>query len=564
MKFSCFAYERPNMQQLEERFDKLLNRFSTAESFQVQDKIMDEINTLRSSFESMEQIVYVRHTINTADEVYEQERNFFDEQSPIYKGLIHKYYQALAASPFRHQLEQKWGKQLFNIADLTLKTFSSDIVDDLQAENKLVSEYTRLIASAKIRFEGQELNLSGLVPFQISAERATRKKANEARYAFFKEHEEKFDQIYDDLVKIRTRIAHKLGYTNYTELAYARLLRSDYNPTMVANFRKQVEELIVPVACKLRERQRQRLGLEKLYYYDEGNDFVSGNATPKGDSSWIIAKAGQMYQELSPETEAFFTFMVENELMDLVTRVGKAGGGYCTYISDYQSPYIFSNFNGTSGDIDVLTHEAGHAFQAFSSRAYRIPEYTFPTLEACEIHSMSMEFFAWPWMKLFFEEDTDKYKFAHLSDALLFIPYGVAVDEFQHFVYANPKATPQERKLEWRSIERRYLPLRDYEDNEFLDNGSYWYQQGHIFKVPFYYIDYTLAQICAMQFWKRTLGQRDTAWQDYLQLCQAGGSKSFLELVELANLLSPFADGCIESIIEDIDKWLAEIDDAKL
>jgi oligoendopeptidase, M3 family len=564
MKFSEFSYQRPNLQDLETKFSKYLSEFNSAENFEQQDVVMVALNKLRSEFETMEQLVIIRHTVNTNDPFYEEEQDYFDKVTPIYQGLISKYYESLVKSKFRQALEEKWGKQLFTKADLTLKTFTQEIVEDLQQENKLSSEYTKLIASAKIMFEGEERNLPGLVPFQLSTDRTMRKRANEAKYGFFKAQEEKLDELFDSLVQVRTRIARKLGYANFIELGYARMLRSDYDPVLVANFRQQVQKSIVPVASKLRERQRKRLGTATLPYYDEKFVFQTGNAKPKGDPEWIVDQGRRMYEELSAETGEFFRAMVDNELMDLVSKKGKAGGGYCTYISDYQVPFIFSNFNGTSGDIDVLTHEAGHAFQVHCSKNYRLPEYHWPTYEACEIHSMSMEFFTWPWMELFFEADTAKYKFTHLSEALLFIPYGVTVDEFQHFVYAHPDASPQERKAAWREIEKKYLPHRDYENNDYLERGGYWHQQGHIFGDPFYYIDYTLAQICAFQFWKRSREDQRTAWADYLRLCQAGGSKSFLELISIANLVSPFEDGCIESVIKVIEDWLDEVDDSKL
>ncbi|MGE5702539.1 MAG: M3 family oligoendopeptidase, partial [Clostridia bacterium] len=368
----------------------------------------------------------------------------------------------------------------------------------------------------------------------------------------------------DELVKVRTKIARALGYENFVQLGYARMHRSDYNSEMVANFRRQVKEYIVPIATSLKERQRIRIGLDELKYYDEKFSFKTGNPAPKGDPDWIIANGKKMYAELSPETEEFFTFMMENELMDLVSKKGKAGGGYCTYINDYQAPFIFSNFNGTSGDIDVLTHEAGHAFQVYASRQNILPEYTFPTSEACEIHSMSMEFLTYPWMHLFFEEDVEKYKFSHLSDALEFIPYGVSVDEFQHFVYENPDATPAERKAAWREIERNYLPHRNYDESDYLERGGFWHQQSHIFNIPFYYIDYTLAQICAFQFWKRSNEDSKQAWADYLALCKEGGSKSFLELVKDAKLTSPFEDGCVASVTGFIESYLNQVDDTKL
>ncbi|MEX2104656.1 MAG: M3 family oligoendopeptidase, partial [Bacilli bacterium] len=531
MKFSEYPYARPDMEKIKDEFNRLVDQFSSSSNFEEQDKVMATINLLRSDYEDMSQIAQIRHTIDTTDEFYKVEQDYYDEAGPIYQGLITKYYQALVDSQFRQQLEQKWGKQLFALADTALKSFSPEVIEDLQVENKLSSEYTKLIASAKVLFEGEERTLPQLGPFALSTDRDMRKKAQEAKYSFMKENEAKLDDIYDQLVKVRTKIAHKLGFQNFVELGYVRMQRTDYNAEMVANFRDQVKEYIVPVATKLKERQRERIGVDTLRYYDDKFSFPSGNATPKGDPDWIVNNGKRMYEELAPETNEFYTYMMDRGLLDLVAKKGKANGGYCTYISKHESPFIFSNFNGTAGDIDVLTHEVGHAFQVYESRGFKVPEYGFPTYEACEIHSMSMEFFCWPWMNLFFEEDADKYKFNHLAESLLFIPYGVAVDEFQHFIYFTPEATPEERKHAWRDIEKKYLPYRNYEGNDYLEKGGFWHQQGHIFGSPFYYIDYTLAQICAFQFWKKANEDRESAWSDYLELCKQGGSKSFVELV---------------------------------
>lgn len=564
MKFEDFKYVRPSMDEVKTRFDKLLKQFEAADNFTEVDKIMSDIIKLRNEFETMQTLVSIRHSINTVDEFYEKEMEFFNENVPLYQEEVSKYYQCLLNSKFKNELEEKWGTHLFNIAELALKTFSKEIIEELQKENKLSSNYQKLIASAKIMFEGEERNLSQMAPFTQSLDRSMRKKAQLAITDFFLENEAKFDEIYDELVHVRNNMAKKLGYDNYVKLGYDRLSRTDYDVNMVANYRKQVLEDLVPVAQKLLNRQAKRLGVESLKYYDEGLRFLSGNAKPKGDEPWLVNNAKQMYHELSPETDEFFTLMTENNLMDLVAKKGKAGGGYCTFINNYKSPFIFANFNGTSGDVDVLTHEAGHAFQVYNSREYEVPEYTWPTYEACEIHSMSMEFLTWPWMKLFFQEDEAKYKFAHLNDALLFIPYGVLVDEFQHFVYENPNVSPQERKAKWREIEKKYLPHKDYEDNDFYNRGGYWFRQGHIFGTPFYYIDYTLAQVCAFQYWVKSRENREQAWDSYLKLCKLGGTKPFLELVKLAGLQNPFEDGSIKSVIEPIEAYLNQVDDAKL
>ncbi|HWJ79439.1 MAG TPA: M3 family oligoendopeptidase [Niallia sp.] len=564
MKFSEFAYVRPNVEEFSNKMEVLLKDFQQAEQVEKQMEVIEKINTIRNDISTMFHLCYIRHSVDTNDEYYQKEQDYIDEIAPKVEGLETKYYQTLAQSRFRKKLEEKWGKQLFALAEAQLKVFSDEVVELLQQENKLSTEYTKLVASAKIMFEGEERTLAQLQPFAESKDRNVRKAANTAKFDFFQENEEQLDRIYDDMVKVRTEIAQKLGYKNFVELGYYRMYRTDYNAEMVAAFRDQVKEYIVPLATKLKERQRQRIGVESLKFYDEPFEFKTGNATPKGDPEWIITNGQTMYNELAKETGEFFSYLRETELMDLVAKKGKAGGGYCEFIENYKAPFIFSNFNGTSGDIDVLTHEAGHAFQVYSSGGFDVPEYYWPTFEAAEIHSMSMEFFTWPWMELFFKEDVEKYKFSHLSSALLFLPYGVSVDEFQHWVYENPNATPKERKQMWREIEKKYSPHIDYDGNEYLENGGFWQKQGHIYNSPFYYIDYTLAQICAFQFWKRSREDQKDAWKDYMKLCKLGGSMPFTELVKAANLISPFEDGCVASVIGEIDAWLNSVDDKNL
>jgi M3 family oligoendopeptidase len=564
MSFENYEYRRPNEKEVEGKFHEALTKFEQATTFEEQDSAMKEINAIRNDIGTMWNLCFIRHSIDTKDAFYKDEQEFFDEYDPIVDGYVTKFYNALLASPFRVQLEEKYGTQLFKLAELEVKTYDDVVLEELQQENKLSSAYVELKASAQIKFEGKEYTIEQMQPFLEDADRARRQKASEAYNNFFAENQANFDEIFDKLVKVRTTIARKLGFDNFVELGYARMSRTDYNAEMVEVFRKQVADIIVPIATKLRMRQQERIGVDTLRFYDEGIEFKSGNATPKGEPAWIVEQAATMYKELSPETDEFFTFMRENDLMDLVAKPGKAAGGFCTEIANYDAPYIFANFNGTSGDVDVLTHEAGHAFQGYSSRHFDLPEYVAPTYESCEIHSMSMEFFTWPWMKHFFKEDIDKYYFGHLSGALLFIPYGVAVDEFQHVIYANPEFTPEERHQAWREIEKKYLPHRNYEGKDYLEMGGFWQRQGHIYEDPFYYIDYTLAQICALQFWKKMHEDREDAWKDYVELCKQGGSKSFVELVKVANLISPFEDGCVASVIGEIDSYLKSIDDKVL
>lgn len=560
--FKDIPYTRPVLEELEAGFRSLIMRFSEAKTAEDQLAAMNDITKLRNETETMATLVSIRHSLDTRDTFYDEENNYMDEMMPHYEGLLSEFYQALNSSPYKKELSNEYGQHLFALVETKLKTFKPEILEDLQLENKLGSEYTKLLSGAKIPFEGEERNLSQMSPFIQSKDRDIRIRAQKAVTNFFVENETEFDRIYDEMVKVRTIIAKKLGFSSFTPLGYARMNRTDYDADMVAGYRDQVMRTVVPVSQKLRMRQAKRLGLEALKYYDESLEFPTGNATPKGSPDWMISHAQDMYNEMSPETSEFFNYMLDGGLLDLVAKPGKSPGGYCTFIPNLKSPFIFSNFNGTSDDVDVLTHEAGHAFQVYQSRNIAMPEYVWPTLEACEIHSMSMEFLAWPWMDRFFEQDTAKYRFAHLSGALLFIPYGVTVDEFQHWVYEHPDATPAERKAQWRATERKYLPHRDYADNEFLERGGFWFRQGHIFGSPFYYIDYTLAQVSAFEFWGKAMQDRSKAWTDYLRLCQAGGSLSYLDLLKLAGLCNPFEEGSIATIMTPISDWLDNADDS--
>lgn len=564
LTFQDYLYERPDIDAVERAFNQLVDACESADSLTAQIDAIRQMNAIRRHLQTMSNLVEVRNSIDTRDDFYKAEKDYFDLITPRIQGLTNAFYQALVSSPFRTELEGEFGTQLFTLAELTLHTFSPEVIEDLQRENALASEYTDLMASAEILFEGETRTLAQLTPFQMSPDRDMRRRASEAEVAFYEGHGGELDTIYDNLVKVRTRIAKQLGYKDFVDLAYQRMGRSDYNREMVQTFRDQVRDYIVPVATKLHERQGRRIGIESPKYYDEPIRFTTGNPTPKGDLDWIVAQAKRMYSELSTETKEFFQFMLDTNLMDLDAKKGKAVGGFCTEFSEYKAPFIFSNFNGTFGDVTVLTHEAGHAFQSYLSRDYAVPEYTNPTMESAEIHSMSMEFFTWPWMELFFKEDTEKFQFMHLADALTFIPYGVAVDEFQHVVYEHPEMTPEERKQAWRRIERIYLPHRDYADNAFLEHGGYWQRQLHIYVVPFYYIDYTLAQLCALQFWVRAEENRVEAWADYLNLCRLGGSKSFVNLVNSAHLTSPFEAGAVASVVDKIDDWLQSVDDTAL
>lgn len=562
MKFKDFAYKRPNLTQTKEEFFSHLKQLKEASSSENALAAVKAIQTLQNKLETQQTLASIRQSIDTKDAFYEQEIDFWNNSHPVIEEWVTDYYRAVLESDHREALEAYLPETFFMIAENSLKVFDASIISLLQKENKLITEYGKLTASAEIEYKGEIYNLSGLSAFQQSTDRVERQTVTNLLANFYETHQAEFDRIYDELVAIRHQIALELGFKDFVEVGYARMNRLDYDRSDVEVFREEVLSHVVPLANEIFERQAERIGIDDLKYYDLPLEFRNGNAKPIGTPDEIVANGVKMYHELSAETGEFIDVMVEKELLDLVTKPGKEGGGYCTFIPDYQAPFIFSNFNGTSDDIDVLTHEAGHAFQVYQSRWIETPEVLWPTYESCEIHSMSMEFFAWPWMELFFGDKAPKYKYSHLAGAATFLPYGVLVDHFQHVVYENPDMTPTERRATWRKLEKQYNPWKDYDGKSFYEDGGLWFRQGHIFGSPFYYIDYTLAQVCAFQFWKRSQIDKDeTAWDDYLKICQTGGTKTFQAIIKEANLASPFEKGNLEEVMKSIRHYLNNVPD---
>ncbi|MBG9980835.1 M3 family oligoendopeptidase [Facklamia sp. DSM 111018] len=565
MTFNEYEYQRPDMQEVQATFTAQVKRIREANDNEEALSAIKKVQELQREIETASTLTSIRHSVDTRDDFYEKETDFWDEQTPIIEEWVSEYYRAVLESPLREQIEQHLPHTFFLLAENQLKIFSSEIIPLLQQENRLVSEYGKLKASAEIEYQGKTYNLSSIAAFTQSADRKERQETSELITDWYQAHLEEFDRIYDQLVKTRDQIAKELGFKDFVEVGYARMARLDYDRSDVEVYRQEVQKNVVPLAQQLIQRQKERLAYKDLQYFDLALQFPNGNPKPEGSSEEIVRQAVKMYHELSPETGEFIDFMVDNGLLDLESKAGKNSGGYCTYIPNFDAPFIFANFNGTAGDVEVLTHEAGHAFQVYQSRWIETPEAVWPTLESCEIHSMSMEFLTWPWMKGFFGAEIEKFKYQHLANAILFIPYGVLVDHFQHEVYEHPEMTPQERRQTWRRLEKVYNPWKNYDTNPFYEEGGWWFKQLHIFTSPFYYIDYTLAQVCAFQFWKRSQIDHDpNTWHDYLSICKAGGTKTFTEIVELAGLNSPFKEGSLQGTLDSINQYLTNIDEEQL
>ena len=558
-KFKDLKYERPDLKKAKKEFSSCVARFSAAKSFEEADREFLGYQRIMESIATQATIASIRNTMNMKDEFYEGEEKFFNKQMPKLMMTLKKAIKSVLASPYRKQLEEKYGSHLFKAMETEQKLIKPSIILPSIRENNLRTEYSKTAAECSVEFMGEKCNFYGLLRHMQSTDRSERKAAFEAWAKLYESVSDKLDAQYTKLVKTRCTIAKRLGFNSYIDYIYPSRGRYNYGPKEVEAFREAVRTYITPLCEKLFKEQAEGLGLDKIEWYDEGLVFPDGNAMPIGTPEELTEKARLMYEEMSPETGEFFNFMTEHELYDFVTRENKHLGGYMTFLADYKAPFIFSNFNGTSADIDVLTHEAGHAFEGYyASRRLPIQQLTNSTSEINEIHSMSMEFFAYPYMERFFGDKTGRYRFAHFTEAVKTIPYLVCVDEFQHRVFENPSMTAEERRACWRGIEKKYMPWRSYDGNAFLEGGGFWMQKQHIFLYPFYYIDYAMAELDAISLYKKQVEGGD-AWGSYLKLCSIGGMYGYFETLERAGIPIPLDAGTVRSAAEFSERRADEL-----
>lgn len=562
MKFSEMKYARPDKEKIKSDLKACIDALKSAKDYSEAKAAFEKKEQIEKDMTTSATLASVRHSINTKDEFYDAEENFWNAAMPELQEYFQLWSEAMLESPFRADFEKEFGSVMFINAELEMKSFSPAIIDECQKENDLTMEYEKLLASAAIPFEGGVYTLSRLSPFMSDPDDDRRLAAWKANGTWYKENQKKLDEIYDKLVHLRDEMAKKLGYENYIELGYYRMQRNCYDRENVAKFRKAVVEYLVPLADEIYRRQAERLGKEyPMNFADNALEFRSGNPRPAGDPDEILASAKDFYDGLSAETSEFFRKMLDGELLDVLSTDGKQAGGYCTSIPDYEMPFIFANFNGTQHDIEVVTHEAGHAFAYYMNR-HRVPLICqWPGMEACEVHSMSMEFFAWPHSESFFGKDARKFRYSHLAAALTFIPYGTMVDHFQHIVYEKPDMTPAERHGVWKELLGVYMPwCRLDGEIPFYSEGAGWQKQHHIYSSPFYYIDYCLAQTVALQFWMMTQKDYPAAWEKYMDYTKQGGSRVFTELLENAGLKSPFDGECLREVCLSAKEWLDSYD----
>ena len=559
MKVSELPYRRVTLEEVTAVMETVLPRIRGAESAEEILAAREDCQKLMLEYRTNAALAYMRYSVNTVDPFYKAENDHYDEIGPAVQNYSVQYAAALLDSPFRAELEERLSPVLFQAMEEERKAMSPEIVGDMVEENRLVREYSDLMSGMDFSFRGETMPRSLLMKYARSDDRETRRECYAVLGKGLEAHREQLDDIFDRMVKVRDRMARKMGCRNFVELGYHRMGRLCYDEEKVRVFRENILRDIVPVVARLRRENAARMGIDDYRLYDDGVIIPGGDPKPFGKTE-IFAAAKEMYHAMGPETGAFIDMMLENEAFDVDSRKNKWGGGYCTEFAKYQQPFILANFNGTAGDVDVVTHEAGHALNDWLIRNNRFSqELGCGGMETAETHSMSMEFFAWPYMDRFFGENAGKYRYMHAMDAFSFLPYGTMVDAFQHIVYENPGMTPAERNAAWLALEKQFRPHISMEGIPYLEEGTRWQYQMHIYETPFYYIDYCLAQTAAFHFLLASKEDYQDAFRRYLRFSRQGGEKVWTDLLEEAGFPSPFEEGALKALADRVETLLESI-----
>ncbi len=560
MKIKDMPYEHQSIEAIRAQAGPIIEGLKTAGTVEEVLALRDRMLDLLLNCGSNTSLCEIRYTCNTADEFYTKEHEYYDEIGPEIQALLVEYGNLLLNHPLRAQLEEALSPVYFRYLEVQAKSMTPDIVEDMIEENKVTTEYSQLMAGLEFRFRGETYSRAALAGFFKDDDRRTRKEAYEVFGKKMKEVAPQLDDIYDRMVKVRDRMAKKMGYKNFVELGYYRMNRVSYGQKEVETFRKNVLEYWAPANARLRLENAKALGLDRYMFYDDGVIIPGGDPRPMGGKEEIFRAAKEMYHEMSDESAAFIDLMLENDAFDVDARKNKFGGGYCSEIAKYKQPFILANFNGTAGDVDVMTHEAGHAFNAFliADNQFAL-EIGCGGMETAETHSMSMEYFAWKYIDKFFGKDAKKSQYMHALENFSFIPYGTMVDAFQHIVYENPDMTPAQRNQAWLELESKFRPHIRLEGIPFIEEGRRWQYQMHIYESPFYYIDYCLAQTAAFGFLLASLEDYDGAFARYIRLMKQGGERYYEDLLTEAQIPSPFRDGALKALSEKVETLLTEI-----
>ncbi|MGN0482112.1 MAG: M3 family oligoendopeptidase [Lachnospiraceae bacterium] len=548
-KFSQLAYTPSDYEKINQKLESLTKKITEAK--RVEDVIagIEESETLMDQVSYSYNLAFIRSSLDCTDEFYQDAIQ--KEGAGISMLQTAPFHKALLDSPFLPELEKRYGTEFRPVLEQNFQTKVGG--HELMAkEQVLVSQYQQKKASLQVKFRGKQYSEGEMFVFFDDPNRQTRLDARKALAQAVLEQKETFAPMLTELISLRDQIAKENGFENYLEYANASYSRRGYGEAEMTAFCQQVKEELVPLLSELREEQRKRLGVEKLMSYDEHIYFADGNAAPAGDAAFLTEQSKKMYDALSPELGTFFKAMVESESLDVAPSVHKvAGMGFCTDVSREYLPYVFGNCNGTDTDVEVFTHEIGHAWQGYlTKKQVDLDLLQQMPLDAVEIPSKTMELFTYPYAENFFGKDAAKFRQGHFIGALREIASYCSIHEFNTWIYTHVGASFEELTEKQIEIEKLYHPELDYGEMEpYVLQGCDLMRSMAVYMFPRYVISYALSEMCAMDLFRQMKEDPAAAWAAYGKLCSVGGSLSYPDILAGAGLEPAYAKNRVGKVV---------------
>ena len=457
--------------------------------------------------------------------------------------------------------------------DLMIRSMRND-VEIFRRENiplgveqtKLVTEAQTINGAMSVEFKGREYTIPEMRIFLEANDRSVRESAWKAVADRRMQDEERLSEIFDELVQIRGEIASNAGFATYTDYMFRAMERFDYTKEDCLEFHDAIEAVCVPLMREINSRRKDSLRLGSLKPWDVNEKTGVGPdlegrppLKPFSNVNEMVGKLSKLFHRMSTDLGNKFDILVEMDTLDLDTRKGKAPGGYQYYLQKSKVPFIFMNAAGLQGDLETMIHEAGHAFHSmYCGHLELIGERSYP-IEFAEVASMSMELMTQnEWGEFYGSEEANRARLGHLEGVIFLLPWIATIDSFQHWIYSNPNHSREERKDAWNSIRDRFGSVMDWEDYGNYRDTS-WQQQGHLFGVPFYYVEYGIAQLGALQLWRTQRNDSEKALTDYSNAMTLGNTRTLPELFSAADIELGFGKAHLSSLIDEVRMAMAEL-----
>jgi len=546
--------------QLAPVFDQLSTKLDAAASVTDLEAWLRDHSEVNAALGESSSLTYIAMTCQTDDEAKEKAyMHIVEVVDPWLKPRQFALMQKLSQSLLFAQLPDFYSVFRRSV-ETQVKLYREENVARETAIAKLTQQYQKISGSMTVQFDGKEVTLARMGRIQEEQDRTRREAAWKTVVERRLQDADKLEDIFDKLLVIRNEIAQAAGFADFRAYTFASYERFDYTPEDCLRFHDAVEHHIVPLARELQKERQKKLGLNKLRPWDLAVDPDQNPPLhPFEASSELLEKCHKIFSALDPRLGNYYHVLRVQELVDLDNRKGKAPGGYQSTLSEARVPFIFMNAVGVHRDVETMLHEAGHAFHALASREQSLHAYRSAPIEFCEVASMGMELLAAPFLRMFYSEtDAKRAQRDHLEGIIKFFPWMATVDAFQHWIYTHPGHTRDERKAYWLSLMDRLGGIEDWSGFEQA-RSQVWHRQLHIFEIPFYYVEYGIAQLGALQLWQAARRDLPATLDNYLKGLSLGGSRPLPELFQTSGLAFDFTDKTIAPLMRNVKDALVEL-----